>query len=75
MTATILPAVYSKLPFDPAKDLVPVARLTSSPLVLAVNPNAGINSLQELIATAKRKPDRRAWCRQSRSTAIASRRM
>ena len=31
-------------------------QLTSSPLVVAVNPGAGINSLQELIAVAKKKP-------------------
>ena len=28
MTATILPSVYSKLPFDPLKDLVPLCILT-----------------------------------------------
>ena len=38
------------------KDLRPVTKLTSSPLVVAVHPGAGIQSLQELIATAKKRP-------------------
>lgn len=52
---SVNPALNPKLPYG-AKDLVPVIRVTSSPLVVAVNPGAGINSLQELIATAKAKP-------------------
>jgi tripartite-type tricarboxylate transporter receptor subunit TctC len=52
---SVNPALNPKLTYS-AKDLVPVTRVTSSPLVVAVNPGAGINSLQELIATAKAKP-------------------
>ena len=53
-SVSVNPSLNPKLSY--MKDLVPVARLTSSPLVLAVNPGAGIHSLQELIATAKKKP-------------------
>ena len=52
---SVNPALNSKLGYS-AKDLVPVTRVTSSPLVVAVHPGAGINSFQELIATAKAKP-------------------
>ncbi len=52
---SVNPAVNPKLSYS-AKDLVPVTRLTTSPLVLAVHPGAGINSLQELISVAKSKP-------------------
>ena len=52
---SVNPAVNAKLSYS-AKDLLPVTRLTSSPLVLAVHPGAGINSLQELIIAAKAKP-------------------
>jgi len=52
---SVNPALNPKLGYS-AKDLVPVTRLSSSPLVVAVNPGAGINTLQELIATAKAKP-------------------
>jgi tripartite-type tricarboxylate transporter receptor subunit TctC len=51
---SVNPSLNAKLTY--AKDLMPVMRLTSSPLVVAVNPGAGIGSLQELIATAKAKP-------------------
>ena len=52
---SVNPALNPKLGYS-AKDLVPVTRVTSSPLVVAVHPGAGINSFQELIATAKAKP-------------------
>ena len=32
------PSLYSKLPYDPVKDFVPVAELTVLPLFFAVNP-------------------------------------
>jgi len=50
------PSLYRKLPFDAVKDFVPVAQLTSSYLVLAVNPKFPANSVKELIALAKAKP-------------------
>ncbi|HEX2541070.1 MAG TPA: tripartite tricarboxylate transporter substrate binding protein [Caldimonas sp.] len=53
-SVSVNPALNPKLTY--MSSLVPVTSLTSSPLVLAVNPNAGISSLQELIAVAKRKP-------------------
>jgi len=38
------------------RDLVPIAKVTSSPLVIASNPASGINSVQDLIARAKKSP-------------------
>lgn len=52
---SVNPALNPKLGYS-AKDLAPVTRVTTSPLVVAVNPGAGINSLQELVAIAKAKP-------------------
>jgi len=52
---SVNPALNPKLSYS-AKDLLPVTRVTTSPLVVAVNPGAGINTFQELIATAKAKP-------------------
>jgi tripartite-type tricarboxylate transporter receptor subunit TctC len=51
---SVNPALNPKLTY--VKDLQPVMRVTASPLVVAVNPGAGINSLQELIAVAKARP-------------------
>ena len=39
-----------------ARDLLPILKVTSSPLVLAVNPATGISSVQDLIARAKKAP-------------------
>jgi len=52
---SVNPALNPKLSYG-AKDLVPVTRVTTSPLVVAVHPGAGISSFQELIAIAKAKP-------------------
>lgn len=45
-----------KLPYDPMKDLTPVIQLTRQPMVLAVHPSLGVNTVAELIALAKKKP-------------------
>jgi tripartite-type tricarboxylate transporter receptor subunit TctC len=50
------PALGQKLPYDVAKDFVPVAMLGLFPLVLNVAPNLPVNSLAEFIALAKREP-------------------
>lgn len=52
---SVNPALNPKLGYSP-RDLLPVTRMTTSPLVLAVNPNTGIKSIGELIAAAKKDP-------------------
>ena len=52
---SVNPALNPKLPYSP-KDLTPVTKMTTSPLVLAVNPSTGIRSVQELIVAAKKDP-------------------
>lgn len=49
------PHVY-KVGHDPLKDLVPVIQLSRQPVVLAAHPSLGVNTLDELIALAKREP-------------------
>ncbi len=53
-SVSVNPSLNPKLTY--MKDLIPVTLVTTSPLVVAVNPKAGINTLQELIATAKKSP-------------------
>jgi tripartite-type tricarboxylate transporter receptor subunit TctC len=50
------PIVSPKEGFDPKRDLMPVSKVTSSPLVVAANAGIGVNSLRELIAYAKKNP-------------------
>jgi tripartite-type tricarboxylate transporter receptor subunit TctC len=50
-------AVLSKhLPYDPLKDFVPIASLTSQPYVFVAGKPAGITAVRELIDAAKAKP-------------------
>lgn len=51
-----IPALYSKLPFDPVKDFAPIAMYTTSPNVLVVHPSMPVRSTRELIAMARAKP-------------------
>lgn len=50
------PATFKKLPYDPVRDLAPIARLGSAPLVMAVHPALPAQNLRELVALAKAKP-------------------
>ena len=50
------PALYTKLPFDPVKDLTAVTQLTASPLLIVANAKTGISTLKDLIDRAKAKP-------------------
>lgn len=52
---SVNPALNPKLPYTP-HDLLPVTKITTSPLVLAVNPATGIRSVADLIAKAKKDP-------------------
>lgn len=51
----INPSLYSQMPYDSAIDLVPVAKVASAPLVLVVNSQSPIKSMQELIQYIKLK--------------------
>ena len=48
--------LYSKLPFDPAKDFAGVTLVASVPNVLVVNTSVPATSVKELIALAKARP-------------------
>jgi len=54
---SVNPALNPNLSYTPA-DLLPVTKMTTSPLVLAVNPATGIRSVSELIAAAKKDPEK-----------------
>ena len=49
-------ALLKNLPYDPLKDFIPVAPLTSQPYVLLAGKLAGITTVGELVAAAKAKP-------------------
>lgn len=49
---TLMPS----LPYDPRKDITAVSQVVDNPLVLAVNTDSGITTLQGFIAQGKAKP-------------------
>ena len=51
---TVNPHVYTKLGFDPNRDLVPVASIVSQEFVLCVNPSVPAKTLAEFIDHARR---------------------
>ena len=52
----ILPNLKKNLPYDPAKDFVPISRIASASNVLVVNASLPAHSISELIQLAKSKP-------------------
>ncbi len=55
-THAIMPSLYTKLSFNHARDLVAVASVSSSPLMMAAHPSLGAKNAKELIALAKKNP-------------------
>jgi len=55
---TMNPAIYSKLPYAPLKDFAPISMIGDFPLILVVSASLPANSVKELIAYAKARPDK-----------------
>ncbi|MSP44951.1 MAG: tripartite tricarboxylate transporter substrate binding protein [Xanthobacteraceae bacterium] len=60
-TQSILPHLNAKLPYDPAKDFLPVVFITTSPNILIVHPSVPANTPQELIAYIKANPGKLSY--------------
>lgn len=54
LTANV--SLYPQMPFDVAKDFVPITMLAAIPFVLVGHPSVEANNLQQLIALAKAQP-------------------
>ena len=53
---TIAPALYSKLPYDPAKDFAPITVIAAVPNILITASTVPAKTLRELITLAKARP-------------------
>ncbi|WP_439113576.1 tripartite tricarboxylate transporter substrate binding protein [Hydrogenophaga sp.] len=49
-------SLYASLPFDPVRDLVPVARTSWGQLLLVTHPRTGFKTATDLVAAAKKSP-------------------
>jgi tripartite-type tricarboxylate transporter receptor subunit TctC len=58
---TINPAIYPKLSFDTVKDFEAIGTVASLPQILVANPQVPANTVAELVALAKAKPELLAY--------------
>jgi tripartite-type tricarboxylate transporter receptor subunit TctC len=54
----INPSLYSKLPYDPQKDLAPIVLIANAPLVMVTGPTRRLKTLADAVNAAKAKPGR-----------------
>jgi tripartite-type tricarboxylate transporter receptor subunit TctC len=66
----INPALYAKMPFDPNKDLAPVAPLVSLNNVLVVHPSVPAKSVKDIIELAKKQPGKWTYASSGNGTSI-----
>jgi tripartite-type tricarboxylate transporter receptor subunit TctC len=55
-TFVMNPSLYEKLPYDAARDFIPITTLVELKQVLIVSPKVGVNNIRELIALARQQP-------------------
>lgn len=60
-TESVNPSMFSRMPFDPEKDLQPVALLANSQLFLITRPTLAASHLKEFVAHAKANPDKLSY--------------
>ena len=67
---SINPTLYAKMPFDPNKELAPVAALVSTNNVLVLHPSVQASTLKEVIALAKKEPGKLTYASSGNGTSI-----
>src|SRR5215218_2067711 len=65
------PYLLKTMSYDPIKDFTPIARTGDLPFMLVINPEIPANSVEELIALAKKEPGKYSYASGS-SSAIVS---
>ncbi|TMJ99471.1 MAG: tripartite tricarboxylate transporter substrate binding protein [Alphaproteobacteria bacterium] len=58
---TINPLVHDKLPYDPARDLVPIASMVDNFFAIAVSETLKIGSLEDFVMLARAQPGKLNW--------------
>src|SRR5687768_427178 len=64
----ILPVTQPKMPVKFERDFVPIGLISESPMIIAVSPTLGVNSLEELISLAKRSPGQLLYAANNRGS-------
>src|SRR5205809_436828 len=55
-TMAMNPTIFKSLPYEPGKDLVPVALVAGVPFILVVHPSLPVSSVADLVKVAKERP-------------------
>jgi tripartite-type tricarboxylate transporter receptor subunit TctC len=55
---TMNPGIYAKLPYDSLRDYAPITMIGSFPLILVVDPKLPVRNVKDLIAYAKKTPQK-----------------
>jgi tripartite-type tricarboxylate transporter receptor subunit TctC len=58
---TLLPSTLGAIAVDPVTSFAPITKLGDVPLFIVVNPSLNVSSLPELVALAKRQPQKIAY--------------
>lgn len=64
----ILPVTQPKMPVNFEKDFVPIGLISESPMIIAVSPTLGVNTLEEFIALAKQRPGQLLYAANNRGS-------
>jgi len=56
-----MPSLVPPMAFDPHKDLVPIAMISSNPMIVVANTQAPFSNVKELVAAAKAQPGNIAY--------------
>ena len=64
----VMPEMFPNLPFHLDRDFVRIGFVAEQPMVIAVAPSLGVNSLQDLIALAKARPGQILYAANARGT-------
>jgi tripartite-type tricarboxylate transporter receptor subunit TctC len=64
----VMPEMFPNLPFDLDRDFVRIGFVAEQPMLLAVAPSLGVNSLADLIALAKARPGQILYAANARGT-------
>jgi tripartite-type tricarboxylate transporter receptor subunit TctC len=67
-TFIIMPEVNKKLPLDLKRDVTPIGLIGQTPMMIAVNPKLGVNSLAEFVSLTKRQPGQTFYAANNRGS-------
>ena len=59
---TINPSLHKKMPYDAQRDLLPIAMLSGSPMVMVAHPSLPVKTVKEFVQFAKQRPGQINYC-------------